>query len=100
MKKVKIGLLALSALVGVGAAFSTTATAKSHDSQISRRYGITGVTAGNQRYTVEVFDETNKFCKTQTSITCSGKFTSVSPVSVITKSKLNVTKTNAKYTLL
>ncbi len=95
-----MGFLALSAFVGTTAAFSTKATVKSHNAQMSRTYGITGVTAGNQRYTVEVFDETNGFCKTQTSITCSGKFTSVSPVSVITKSKLNVTKLSAKYTRL
>ncbi len=98
-----MGLMVLSALVGVSAAVSATVSTRKNHAQISRYYGITGVTSGNTRYTVEIFDYLNKFCGSgQTTFTCCGKYTSSNIVSVITKSRLNITggAWHSKYTSL
>jgi len=65
MKRVKMSFLALAAIVGVGAAFTTKAASKTVFS-----YGITGLTAGGHGYNIVAFDHDLKKCNNVLTVTC------------------------------
>ena len=65
MKKIKMSLLAVAALVGVSAAFASKSASKATFS-----YGITGLTSGGAGYVIVPFDHDFKKCNTNTAFTC------------------------------
>ncbi len=98
-----MSFLAISALLGIGAAFANKPAVKkvSGAKLVSRYYGVTGVTSGNNRYTAEVYDVENKFCDAgQVSFTCCFKYTSIGVMTTVTKSQAGDPCYHSKYVLL
>ncbi|MBN8855591.1 MAG: hypothetical protein BGO55_23570 [Sphingobacteriales bacterium 50-39] len=85
MKNVKLGFMALAALVGITSAFTNR--------YFNIHAGITGTTtdgSGNRLYQITTFDELNKKCALSVGKTCSFTYTGTGalPSTILTTSSL------------